>query len=358
MAELVVIKRETVLDRFVRYIRMRLWLALVFARLGRGMRIGAGFLLVCGFFHRFVHPMPISAALLAALLPLAFKLFNAVREKPSIIDASCRADRLLGAKSLLITAVELFYGANPVKNDFSPLIIRQATQSVSDWRKQLELHPIRPARSFPWTALVLALPGCFLLLQPGKTDNNSPGSPEWNRQTVQPIDAAKPNPLLEAIRKQESSAVAGTETDADNMADQSPVSRRISHFHPARTDTQASAAIPGQPPAPGNTQNPARQAQGMEGVGGEADLNPASLPDPESLNMAVKSVETNLDSGDLVSNAKAGAAMFNGPLPSAGKSARQAVAASAGANLALAANLSFSQQFYAAAFFNRNHPQQ
>lgn len=362
MAELAAIKDKATLERFVRRIRRALWLGIIFDQFGLGLRAGAGFVVICGFLHVFVHALSISVGIVSAVAPIGCALLLAAGKQPGIVEAACYADQRFNGKSLLTTAVDVLHGVNRRNSDFSPLIVRQAAQSVTTWQQQLERLPLRSTQSFPVWILAVAMLGGFMLLQPGKTDNPLFNDTEKNTRATQlsKPETASANRLLETIKKQESLAETTDEAHAENFNSESEhASQSDNNLQPLAKEAKSLDTGSDQASSAIDTNNQSQHAKGKQGIGDEADLNPTATRYSEHKDMELKLIETTLGSGDLVSNAKTGTALANGNAPLQRKSPQKRIAAaSAGATSAYVANLSFSQQYYVAAYFQLSHSQQ
>ena len=349
--------KELKLRNFIRGVRRRLWLSIVSEQLLQGLKVGVGLLLINGILHFYAYHLPLWIVLFTSFAPIGYKFGLALSKKPDLIAAANVADRLLAAKSLLTTAAGLLFGKQPVPTGYSALIIRQAEQSVSTWQKQLAQQPIRPVKIGCRATPVIALLGIFLLFQPAGTDRvfnetgKTPASSQYSAPMLQ-------NPLLKAVKKQLSSAEADRNALSEKLIPNTePTPPPGNSFRPVADAAQTPSPAGDQLTQSLHADQQASTGKSRPGIGNEAGLQPLKNHQIKNPQPAVKLIETGLNAGDPISNAKAGVNISDARLPNI-QYADKPSTLPAQPIAQLTANMSFSQQHYVANFFKQSHQTQ
>ncbi len=236
----------TTVDTFVDRARQRLWLATVLTRGMQGAVVGASALVAAAVIHRFAAAVPVVVAVLLFVAPVAAAALDGLlRGRVDRGAAAQIADRRLGARQLLTTAVE---GSATAARDKTPgqrVVYRRAGEFVAKVDSRLgELSaPTRPRYLVP--AALATLAGIAVLAAPGHTPAARPVAFDAieTGTTAEPAIEA-PDPRGQPRRRQ---SVAQQQSSRDSADPDATTQRRDAlrrdPVNRATTAGRASAAI-------------------------------------------------------------------------------------------------------------------
>ena len=192
------------LQRLVRQVRNRMWLAIITRWVGLGLWLSGVLLLTLGLVHLEVRSLPPAVPVLAALLPPLAALAAALAlQRPEWAAAARAADHQADAHSLLLTAWDL---RKPVAKDegTTPLIIHQARRQLPAWGVLIGNYVPPQQGRFPTGAAIICCIGLSLFLLPAGSETVDPSSPLSSSPMA---DIEERNPLTEILSKVEPASV-------------------------------------------------------------------------------------------------------------------------------------------------------
>ncbi len=368
LAELISAKDKTTIERFIRCVRKALWFDILRYQLGLGLWKSSLILILAGVINLFFRNMLISLSLTLALLPIVGGIIVAIKKMPTIANAACHADDLFNGKSLMTTATELIFTNPAASRDFSPWIIQQAALTAQLWHEQFKQAAYHKQNQFPWTALVIALFGVFLILLPGVRDKQKVTTVESNRLTPHSKPALIAS-LINEIRREENALQDGALSSKEELTEDflTAGKQALSQLQPNKIkarmndmssninkdNLQTSMEGPSQGGfKTGNSQLQPQNQRADAGIGTQADDNPSSSLHKDDQNLDIKLVNIELQDGTLVSSNSKGlpfkAHQFSG---SDKRNKVPSTLASGNTSIAYTTRFSPSQQQYINAYF-------
>ena len=360
------------IEGFIRKTGNLIWLDILFREFLRALRYCSGLMILFGLFNVVIYAISPVMVLVTLSLPVMFAAFSTLKKKPGNLDTAKVADERLDNRLLLTTAIELLHSPLDNVSQFAPWVIRQASQMARLRAKQLNAEFWCGRHRMPWPELGSVLVGLFLILQPGKSYErpvfgNSPGTHEL------------PTPVVEAARTSLIEEIRSTPDAVDPQA-----SAFSNHHHrQASSDPTFSAARHGQKPA--NRSDVLELATGTEttnstdasidqpsattrkifdhvsrqrapGIGAEADNEPTETDYQQTENRPLKLININLPDGIPMNSDNGTQAFQDYRFNVNGKRLKPPATADAAKKATgFASVLTFSQQYYVSAYYQKIH---